>query len=307
VKSCILLTNASDLAIYFARAVAPRVPLAAAVVEDRTLKAPEQARAGGGSLWSRLQRRAQRVLYGPSTAVERLGQRPSQGLPTGAALRSAPATPAPGVVPTPGITIALSRAIAELEDRQDRAARDRFLPGFDDAARAGFPCPTIRTASVNSPESVALLTRLRPDLLIVLGTSIIKPAVLAIPPVGTANIHGSILPRYRGTGAEFWQLYRDDFDSTGVTIHLVDAQVDTGPILAQQKTPVTPEDDFFTLRYRNIAAAIDLLPRVVEELFAGAARPTPQPPTAEPAYRASMITLEHKRELYQRKGWLKET
>ena len=72
-----------------------------------------------------------------------------------------------------------------------------------------------------------------PDVLGVVTMSHLLPgAILALPRLGTVNLHPSLLPAYRGPGALFWQL-ADGVQETGITAHLLDEGEDTGPILAR--------------------------------------------------------------------------
>lgn len=102
------------------------------------------------------------------------------------------------------------------------------------------------------------------DLLILFGTSIIKEDVLSIPKIGTINFHSSLLPYYKGSRVEFWQLYYDDIEYCGSTVHFVDKGVDTGDIIVQEKIDVDKKDIFWDLRYKNIIKGLELIPKAIE-------------------------------------------
>lgn len=82
------------------------------------------------------------------------------------------------------------------------------------------------------------------------------------------NIHPSLLPAFPGVGA-VEQALAHGVKVTGVTVHIVDEGVDTGPILAQRAVPVFPDDDVSSLHARIQIEEHDLLPRVVAEVIAG--------------------------------------
>ncbi|NIV30355.1 MAG: hypothetical protein GWN58_12930, partial [Anaerolineae bacterium] len=94
-------------------------------------------------------------------------------------------------------------------------------------AGSGIPRQTV--ASHNDPDCREKLMAYGPDLLVLGGTRIIRPPILAIPPRGTINAHPGLLPQLRGSSSVGWALYKDL--PVGSTVHYVDAGIDTGPIL----------------------------------------------------------------------------
>lgn len=120
--------------------------------------------------------------------------------------------------------------------------------------------------SINTPESVALLTSLAADLLVVCDYGqILKPAALAAARLGGINLHGSLLPKYRGSAPVHWSILAGDA-TTGVSVIHMTPRLDGGPILAVRETPIGPEETMPELELRlstmGVAAvleAIDLL------------------------------------------------
>jgi methionyl-tRNA formyltransferase len=86
--------------------------------------------------------------------------------------------------------------------------------------------------NINSDDCAHILKKLNLDIMLGMGTSIIKSKILKIPRLGILNGHSSLLPDYRGGTTEFWQLANDE-DKTGVTIHLMIEKLDAGDIIAQ--------------------------------------------------------------------------
>jgi methionyl-tRNA formyltransferase len=116
---------------------------------------------------------------------------------------------------------------------------------------------------------VSRLRELAPDLLIVNSYAmILRPNVLAIPRFGAVNVHGALLPAYRGANPTEWALINGERE-TGVTIHAIDEGIDTGPIIAQRKVPVRFEDTWIDLRRRVAAATEGLLAETLPSILAG--------------------------------------
>ncbi len=123
--------------------------------------------------------------------------------------------------------------------------------------------------SVNDEQSLQLLQAIQPDLVIVHGTRIISKKILQGTNATFMNIHAGITPRYRGSHGAYWALSNGDKENCGVTVHLVDAGIDTGGIVAQDVIDVKPEDNFSTYPYLQLAKGLDLLKDAVTKFFEG--------------------------------------
>lgn len=117
--------------------------------------------------------------------------------------------------------------------------------------------------SVNSDETIRLIRRTSPDVIVVNGTRIIAKKVLNSSSAPFINTHAGITPRYRGAHGAYWALYNADAEHCGVTVHLVDPGIDTGAIIAQAAIQPTAEDTFVTYPYLQIGAALPLLAAAV--------------------------------------------
>lgn len=124
----------------------------------------------------------------------------------------------------------------------------------------------IEVSSVNASECLDQLKVLQPDLVIVHGTRIISKRILQGTNAMFINIHAGITPRYRGSHGAYWALANNDKENCGVTVHLVDAGIDTGNILAQTIIPYTKQDNFVTYPYLQLAEGLKLLKKVIEKL-----------------------------------------
>ncbi len=127
------------------------------------------------------------------------------------------------------------------------------------------------------PEAVEALRALRPDAIVVVAFGqILPPDVLDIPAMGCLNVHGSLLPAYRGAGPIQWALINGE-TVTGVTTMRMDAGMDTGPLFLKAEMPIAPEDDAATLGARMAEVGARLLVETLAGYLAGTLEPRPQP------------------------------
>lgn len=133
----------------------------------------------------------------------------------------------------------------------------------------------LKVGNINDFEIVEYLKKTRPDIVIVFGTSIIKNEILSLP-IKFINIHFSILPYYRGSKPEFWQFFNKDYDKVGITLHIIEKNVDTGPILCQAHTHVNTDDNYITIRYKNLKTAVDLVKNNLQKIETNLIAPNPQ-------------------------------
>ena len=96
----------------------------------------------------------------------------------------------------------------------------------------------IETEFVNSEQTRNLFREVSPDLGLSLGNGYIGKSVYSIPRFGMVNIHTEVLPRFQGAQSIIWPLY-EGVQETGFTIHQIDAHIDTGAILFQQRSPIS--------------------------------------------------------------------
>jgi methionyl-tRNA formyltransferase len=79
---------------------------------------------------------------------------------------------------------------------------------------------------------------------------IVRPPLLECPPEGVINVHGALLPKYRGKLPSFWVLANGE-EKTGVTVHYMNEELDDGPILVQKEVPIRPDDTLHSLVLRS--------------------------------------------------------
>jgi len=129
--------------------------------------------------------------------------------------------------------------------------------------------PVVTPESPNTPEFIAALRKLNPDIIFSFYYRyMIPPEILAIPPLGAFNLHGSLLPKYRGRCPVNWVLVHGE-KRTGVTIHHMTEKPDRGNIVVQKAVPIKPADTAHTLFNRLTRAAVPALSRFLELARAG--------------------------------------
>jgi len=135
----------------------------------------------------------------------------------------------------------------------------------------------LQPARASDENFIHELRALQPDLIIVTAYGQILPqSILDLPRHGCLNVHASLLPHYRGAAPIQWAILGGETE-TGVTIMKMDANLDTGDILTQEKTPIFPADDAPTLHERLGRMGAALLLKTIPEWVAGNVRPRPQP------------------------------
>lgn len=109
-------------------------------------------------------------------------------------------------------------------------------------------------ASVNAPEFLDAIRRLKPKIILLAGCRIMRPDVLAALDCPVLNYHAGITPQYRGMNCGYWALAAGDPANFGGTVHLVDNGVDTGAVIYQARGAPGPGDNLMT--YTHCVAAI---------------------------------------------------
>jgi methionyl-tRNA formyltransferase len=142
------------------------------------------------------------------------------------------------------------------------------------AERHGIP--VLQTRRVRDPDAQEVLRRLAPELQVVVAFGQILPrSVIDIAPLGTVNVHASLLPRLRGAAPVQWAIASGETE-TGVTTMLIDEGLDTGPILLARSTRIGPDETAAELEPRLATLGAALLLDTVRRLEAGTLTPTPQ-------------------------------
>lgn len=146
--------------------------------------------------------------------------------------------------------------------------------------------PVLDPESINTDQARTELSRLAPELFIVADYGqILSAETLAVARLGGINLHGSLLPKYRGAAPINWALYHGDAE-TGVTVLHMTPRVDAGPMLAQARTPIDPDETAVELERRLAELGAPLVVRAIGDVMRGRGTALPQDASlASPARR----------------------
>lgn len=126
---------------------------------------------------------------------------------------------------------------------------------------------------VNSAECLDILKEIDPDIIIVNGTDIISKKILNGVKATFVNTHVGITPKYRGVHGGYWALAGNDKENCGVTVHLVDAGIDTGGILYQGIITPTKKDNFITYPLLQVSEGILLMKKALNDIINNTVNP----------------------------------
>tara|TARA_X000000368_G_C23010642_1_gene703306 strand:- start:450 stop:1190 length:741 start_codon:yes stop_codon:yes gene_type:complete len=126
---------------------------------------------------------------------------------------------------------------------------------------------TIYVNNPNSKKSQIRISKLNPDLLLLLGTGIIKRNILLVPKIGTIHIHQGFLPKFRGVNTIEWSIYSDE--DVYISSHFVDVGIDTGNIIMRKKINYNNLDSIETIRERCKKESLTLILESIEKIING--------------------------------------
>lgn len=148
----------------------------------------------------------------------------------------------------------------------------------------------LQPIKMKEPAFLQALDKWKPDLIAVAAFGRILPqTILSLPPLGCINVHGSLLPKYRGAGPIQWAIINGE-QETGITTMQMDEGMDTGAMLLQEAIPITPDDTAGTLSSRLAELGGRLLVETVARLKAGTL--VPQQQDASKATLAPLLKKE---------------
>lgn len=150
----------------------------------------------------------------------------------------------------------------------------RYFPDGDDSLPRSFPTRSV--FSVNNDEARRLIDAAAPDLLIVYGTGVLRPAVFAAVRQGAINAHGGLLPGYRGLDTNLWAALEGAPEDMAISIHRIDEGLDTGPVYLQRRLGAIPGLDIVTLRYHVALLCTDAIVEVLRKMVGGVAEAAAQ-------------------------------
>lgn len=157
---------------------------------------------------------------------------------------------------------------------QGRGQKIVYSPVKESAVR--FNIPVLQPTNLKAPEFLEQLKSYKADLQVVVAFRMLPEAVWNMPPLGTFNLHASLLPLYRGAAPINWAIINGEKE-TGVTTFFLRHDIDTGSIIFQEKEPIHDDDDAGTLYERLMTRGARLVLRTVQAIREGKYETTPQP------------------------------
>lgn len=140
--------------------------------------------------------------------------------------------------------------------------------------------PVLQPVKLKDPQFLEELKSYNADLQIVVAFRMLPEVVWNMPPKGTFNLHGSLLPQYRGAAPINWAIINGEKE-TGVTTFFLTHEIDTGAIIFQEKEPIGPDDNVGTIYEKLMQKGANLVLKTVEAIKSGDYPQTPQDHTIE--------------------------
>jgi methionyl-tRNA formyltransferase len=169
-----------------------------------------------------------------------------------------------------------------------RGGNQVLEPAVKKAAKA-LGLPVLQPKNLKSPEFIRQLEDLRPDLQVVVAFRMLPVAVWDLPRIGTINLHGSLLPKYRGAAPINWAIIEGERE-TGVTTFFLQQEIDTGDILLQRRIDIGENETAGEVHDRMMAMGAEVVLESVRLIESG--QYTLQPQSQEAATKAPKIYTE---------------
>jgi len=135
--------------------------------------------------------------------------------------------------------------------------------------------PVLQPERLKDPAFIEQLSALKADLQIVVAFRMLPEIVWNMPRLGTFNLHGSLLPQYRGAAPINWAIINGDKE-TGVTTFFLKHEIDTGDIIYKESIPILPTDNAGTVHDKLMELGADLTVRTLDDIIADRVKPIPQ-------------------------------
>ena len=136
--------------------------------------------------------------------------------------------------------------------------------------------PVYQPQRMRDGEALDLIRGLAPELTVVAAYGKLLPEeILSVPPLGSINVHSSLLPKYRGAAPINWAILEGE-EETGVSIMYMAKELDAGDVILQKSTPIDPEEDAQALTLRLAELGAEALAEAVEAIAQGTASRIPQ-------------------------------
>ena len=151
--------------------------------------------------------------------------------------------------------------------------------------------PIAQPEKLKSPEFFAQIQAWQPDLQIVVAFRMLPESIWSYPPMGTLNVHGSLLPKYRGAAPINWAIINGEKE-TGVTTFRLQHAIDTGDILLQERIPISQDMTAGELHDTMMEVGAQTLVKTLVGLIAGTIQSKPQEETLASLHAPKIFTKD---------------
>ena len=166
-------------------------------------------------------------------------------------------------------------AVVTMPDKPaGRGHKIQFSPVKEYALSVNLPI--LQPVNLKDPEFVEQLRSYQADLQIVVAFRMLPEIVWNMPPLGTFNLHASLLPQYRGAAPINWAVINGETE-TGITTFFLQHEIDTGNIIMQQKIDIAPDDNAGIVHDKLMYLGSDLVLQTVNQIESGNVASIPQP------------------------------
>lgn len=147
---------------------------------------------------------------------------------------------------------------------RERMGKNFVMPKTEDVLNKKI-IPSYFVENINSKESITIIKKFSPDLVIQAAVGIIKEEVLQIPKIGILNCHPGLLPKYRGCTCVEWAIYNDD--PVGCTCHFITEKIDWGDIIMMDTLKIKRGDSYNDVRKKSMDQCARVLANSVEKII----------------------------------------
>jgi methionyl-tRNA formyltransferase len=152
--------------------------------------------------------------------------------------------------------------------------------------------PILQPIKLKDPDFLAELASYKADLQIVVAFRMLPEVVWNMPPLGTFNLHASLLPQYRGAAPINWAIINGE-TKTGVTTFFLQHEIDTGDIILQKEIEILPNDNLGTLYHKLMTLGSEAIIETAHDIKKGSVQTFPQKMENEDLRTAPKIFKEH--------------
>jgi methionyl-tRNA formyltransferase len=210
----------------------------------------------------------------------------------------------------PQLASRLVSAILRKVGAHARRHRERLVAIFGAEKCLQFADPELvhYVVGVNSAQTEKLVADLRPDLILVFGTAIVKDRILSKASVIALNMHTGISPFYRGCDCTFWPVHNGEPEMLGATVHECTQDIDGGKLFGTTRSDLAAEDCLSSIFARCVVAGSELYIETVKGIVDGTARAVLQDLRTGTEYKAHQrgLRAEMKAQRNIRRGLIKE-